>query len=182
MLLLKVMVARRRKGPVYWNQPKGDIKKSTPRALAAGVALFCVAVIGGIGYTYYTDSRSQPLPAVAAPAVVPTSQPFTKHTEPPANAAVGVAVESFSSLAKIGSDASISIGTTPGATCKIEVLYDKVPAMDPGLKPQIADDFGSVTWDWAIGPATPPGMWPVNITCSRNKHSGFVQAQLDVSR
>lgn len=176
------MVARRRKGPVYWGQTKTDIKKSTSRALAVGVALFCATLIAGIIYTYYIDGHSEPTSAIepAAP-ITSTTEPFQNHPKPPANAAVGVSVQAFSSLVNIGDEASISISTTPGATCKIQVLYDKVPAMDPGLKQQVADDFGSVTWDWTVGPATPSGMWPVNITCARNGHSGFVQASLDVS-
>lgn len=175
------MARGKRKGPIYHGQPTRLVPSSARRALASGVALFLVLVVAGIAYTFFSDSQASPKAAAQSSVLSADSIQPIRPVKPAANAPVGAAVEAFSSLVTLGSDASISVRTLPGSKCKIEVLYNKIPAVDPGLSPKIADDFGTVSWDWTVGPDTLPGMWPVNVTCARHGRMGFVQATLDVS-
>jgi hypothetical protein len=169
----------RRKGPVYRGLPKSTAPKSLRRAGVSFVVLAVISLTAGIGYTFYADRKSSV--TLASTPYSATTPQLIKPKVPPANAKVGVAVETFSSLVKPGSDASISVRTTSGSTCKIDVRYNNLPAHDPGLTPQTADDFGTASWTWTVSPATPTGMWPVKITCSRGGQSGVVQVTLAVN-
>lgn len=176
------MRRRRRKGPVYRGQTQTEIPKSARRAVVSGIVLFAAALVLGGGYTFYMDRSTMPSSSAIAPTNATSTYQEIKPVKPAANAQEGAAVEASTSLVKIGDPASISVRTNAGSSCKIAVLYDKIASTESGLGPQTADDFGTVTWDWTIGPATPIGMWPVNITCVYHGRTGFVQTNLDVTK
>ncbi len=176
------MLGGRRPGPVYRGQPKVKVPKSARNVALSAVVLFMMAFAGGIGYTFYMDSNSEPK-AVAAAPVSSTAQPSViKPVQPAADAKESAAVEAFTSMVAVNTNASISVKTNAGSACTIMVLYNNLPAKDSGLVPKLADDFGNVTWSWTVGPDTPLGMWPININCAYHGKSAFVQAQLDVTK
>ncbi len=65
-----------------------------------------------------------------------------------------------------GSYADVEIKTKSGATGSIEVDYKSGPSHAQGLKPQIANSQGIITWRWDVGTHTTPGTWPVHISVS----------------
>lgn len=140
-----------------------------------------LATVGGIGYTYYSDQNSTTKPIATAAAAPEIQEPTITRAAPTPNTPVGVSIEAIDSMVVVNTQASVSVRTTRGAACMIKVLYNKVPAHDSGLVPKTADDFGNVTWTWLVGADTPPGMWPVTITCALNGKSGVVQGNLDVT-
>lgn len=149
--------------------------------MVSSAVLFVLIVLGGFTYTFFMDKQAQPTSAIAKSSA-PTELSI-KPTKPAPNNAVGASVESISSLVYAGTQASLSVKTTPGATCIVAILYYKTtPATDSGLTPQIADDFGTATWNWTVSPAAPLGLWPVNVTCSYHGKSAVVQTQLDISK
>jgi len=150
--------------------------------LFSAATLFVLSIIIGFAYTFFSDKGTSPTSAINTPATPAVNYNIKPRTSDP-NAPVGVAVESFSSLVYPGGQAYLAVKTNPGAVCVVAIMYYKTtPATDAGLGPQTADDFGTANWDWKVSPAAPTGFWPVNITCSHNKKSGVVQAQLDISQ
>lgn len=69
-----------------------------------------------------------------------------------------------------GSTASMTIQTTPKATCWV-VIHQK---FDPGTKQDLvhkaADANGLVKWTWKVGGLTNPGSKPITVTCSGSSH------------
>jgi hypothetical protein len=149
------------------------------KVLTSAVVLLLLLVGVGIAYTYMDSGKDLAASAktVAAPTYAAVQPPKISP-----NAREGVAVEMISSPVSPGSTASISVHTNPTSTCKISVLYNKVAAVDPGLAPKVADDYGSVSWTWTVGSSTPLGTWPVTVTCVFNGRDGVVQGDLEVAK
>jgi len=175
------MTRGKRKGPVYRGQRAQRVPSSLRRALLSGVLLFLILVAAGIAYTFFSNPSANVPVAAASPTLDANSIRPIRAVKPAASAPEGASVEAFSSLVPVGSEASISVRTLPTSKCKIEVLYNKIPALSPDLTPKVADDYGTVSWDWMVGPDTLPGMWPVSVTCAYHGRTGFVQVTLDVS-
>jgi hypothetical protein len=152
----------------------------TVRNIAISFVVILVIAVGtGAAYTWYMGTQKVASTVVAEPVV--TTSPVIKPTKPAENASVGVSVQSLLTPITPGSNTSITIRTTPSATCIISVVYNDVPSTDSGLKAQQADDFGMATWTWTVGPSVPLGKWPVKVTCTYNKKSGVVQGDLVVA-
>jgi hypothetical protein len=118
--------------------------------------------------------------AIAAP-VQPTPPATIKAIKPATNAVVGASVQEITIPVAPGANASISIKTVPTASCNISVIYDKTASKDSGLSVKRADDFGIITWTWTVDKSAPIGTWPVKVTCTYNKKSAVVQADLLVA-
>lgn len=83
---------------------------------------------------------------------------------------------------KAGSNTTISVKTTPKATCSISVVYAGAASTDSGLAPKKADAYGEASWTWTVGASVPAGSWPVKVTCTYKAKSGVVQQSLQVTR
>jgi len=79
-----------------------------------------------------------------------------------------------------GDDATISVQTSPGATCLITVRYKSGPSRARGLTTKTADGKGRVSWTWRVGSRTTPGTWPITITCSSSVQQGTLQTSFVV--
>ncbi len=79
-----------------------------------------------------------------------------------------------------GDDATITVQTTPKASCMITVRYKSGPSRARGLGPQEADAQGRVTWTWRVGSRTTPGKWPVTVTCSSGGRQGTLETSFVV--
>ena len=65
-----------------------------------------------------------------------------------------------------GGIASVSVQTTPGASCSIEYLTPAGPASsDQGLVAKQADISGAASWSWRIGSRSSLGIGTVTVTC-----------------
>jgi hypothetical protein len=97
------------------------------------------------------------------------TQPTTVSTLAPAPQpapAGGVQITSIAG-ARPGGRASVSVQTTPGASCSIAY---RTPAgtssTAQGLTTKTADANGTLSWTWEIGPSTRPGTGTVAVTCN----------------
>jgi hypothetical protein len=155
----------------------------TVRNTVIGVVLLLVLLIGaGVGYTFFFGPTGKEAADTQSTTPAPSPSALPKASKPAADAPVGVSVSSLLSPVAPGSNTSVSIRTLPEAKCKIVVVYNNVPAVDSGLAPKAADEFGTASWTWKVSAAAPEGTWPVNITCERNGKSGFVRGDLVVSK
>jgi hypothetical protein len=66
--------------------------------------------------------------------------------------------------AEPGHTATIAVEAAPNTLCRI-VVVDTSGATVPGLDPKTTDSAGSVGWTWPVDPSTPPGRWPITVSC-----------------
>lgn len=157
--------------------------KFARNTLISITVLMVVAVGLGFGYTWYMGQQdNSEFTTVAVPEVKPKVSETKPIIQDP-NAKVGVSVQSITSPANPGLNASIYIKTNPGATCKITVVYDKTASTDSGLKDKKADEYGMVDWTWTIEDSVPLGKWPVTVTCGLDeKRFAVVSGELVVEK
>ena len=63
------------------------------------------------------------------------------------------------------STATVTVRTTPGTSCAIDVQYKSGSSTAMGLQDEQADASGQLSWSWRIGGNTTLGTWPITITC-----------------
>ncbi|MGB3945269.1 MAG: hypothetical protein WBK76_00310 [Candidatus Saccharimonadales bacterium] len=157
-------------------------KASLRRTANTFLVLMVIAAIGGGAYTWYMGQKAAPIADPGASKI--RSKRIT--TGPPRqdpNANVGVSVQMLSpSEVKPGENASIAIRTNQLANCTITVKYGETLATDSGLIKKTADEYGTVSWSWAVPPTAPDGKAPVKVDCSNKSKSGTVIADLIVKR
>lgn len=172
-------------------EPVGRRKVLFPKplrnVLISAVILLVLLVGAGVAYTLYMDSNGQkdltPEP-VASTSVAP---PITPR-KPAPDAKEGAAVEMLMSPISVGTEESLSVRTNPTSSCKVAVIYgydyDKkqTPISDPALGPQVADEYGTVSWTWTISPSAPLGPGKITVTCVYNGRSAVVLADLVVTK
>lgn len=78
-------------------------------------------------------------------------------------------------------DATLTISTTPGATCSIVVRYKSGPSRAKGLVPKVAGGSGRVSWTWRVGSNTTPGRWPIVVTCQKGGDHGELRTSFEVA-
>jgi hypothetical protein len=156
------------------------IPKSVYITVGSIVALLVLFVGAGASYTWYTGQHSDE--AVSAAEAPAQTTPVPKHEplKPAANAKASASVQSLTSPIAPGMNASVTIKTTPTASCKIVVEYNKVASQDSGLGPKTADEYGIVSWTWTVEKTAPLGKWPVTVTCEYNTRSAVVVGDLEV--
>lgn len=91
-----------------------------------------------------------------------------------------VSLVSLSSPIAPFADATLQIQTTPGANCRITVLYKSGPSRAKGLFPQSADAQGRIAWTWRVGSNTTPGRWPIVVTCEKSGDEGELRTSFEV--
>lgn len=164
---------------------RAPLLKRIPRSVIwaiVGVALLLGLMVGaGAAYIWYVGKNTSKDSAAFADPVQIKQAPIAKPTKPAANAPVGVAVHALTTPITPGSNASITVQTTPEVQCVISVEYNKIASTDSGLVVKTADEYGVVTWSWTVEPAVPLGKWPVNVTCTSDAgKSGMVRGELEV--
>ena len=157
---------------------RARLTRRIKKIMIAVAILLLLLVIAGVIYTWYMglhgDKKTAP----------PLEQPKArKEYSPPAtdpNAAVGVYIQSLTEEVTPGSNAEATVHTQPQADCIIKVAYGNVPSKDSGLSPKRADEYGLVKWSWTIEPDVALGKGTVDVTCSRNKRSGYMHGDLTI--
>lgn len=153
-------------------------RKSARRTLNTLLVLSVLALGAGIAYTWYMGKQK---PALAAEQPTAINKPgIIKPHKVASDAKIGAAIQMFTADVKAGENASMTVRTNPEAECAIVVKYNNVPAKDSGLVTKVADEFGVASWAWTVAPGTPPGKWPVQVTCKNKKYSAVVIGDLIV--
>lgn len=153
-------------------------KRSLRRLVTTSLVLLLLAGGAGVGYTWYmgqqkTLANSEPAPVYKPRAVI-------KPAKIASDAPLGVSVQTFTPEAKPGDNASVTIRTNPEAECSVVVKYGTTQAVDSGLVPKLADEYGVASWSWTIAPGAAAGEAPVTVTCKNKKHSAVVVADVIV--
>lgn len=149
------------------------------RGVAFGVVLIATILIGiGFIYTWYSGKNAR---IVQEKVENEKSTNIIKHNAPPQDAAVGVSVQTLTQQVIPGSEVSMSVRTTDGASCKIAVMNDSKQSMtDSDLVTKTADEYGMVNWTWTVPYSAALGSWNVDVNCYRYAKSGFGRGELIV--
>ena len=157
---------------------KVDAKHRIKTITISTLVILFVLVLAGVAYTWYNGQQP------ASIAKVPTSnEPQAKQIVPAKldkNVQESAAVQTLTSPIAPGDNAMISIKTNPTSACKISVVYNNVAAVDSGLAPRKADNFGTVNWAWTVPRGTPLGSWPFTVTCEYFGKTAVVTQDLRV--
>jgi len=84
-------------------------------------------------------------------------------TQPPPAAVV---ITVLSSPVQRGTRATVSAVAPPRARCRAAVAYPGTSTPTTALGLHTATARGDVSWAWTVAARTPPGQWPLSITCS----------------
>ena len=115
---------------------------------------------------------------------VPAATPFaTKFhpTEPP-DVVFDLPVKLTKRTASVARNtkASVTIKTTKGAECGIDVQYPTGSSTAAALGPKIASSKGAITWKWLVGRNASKGKVPIVITCTLGDQSGRLDTSFKV--
>lgn len=114
---------------------------------------------------------------------VPATPFATKFhpTEPP-DVAFDLPVKLTKRTASVARNAraSVTIKTTAGAECGIDVQYKSGSPSADGLEPKVANAKGAVTWKWLVARSTSTGRAPIVITCTLGDQSGRLDTSFKV--
>ena len=141
---------------------KDSFESSLKRAVCAGTMTLAAAQ-ANIGIHWVHVYYVIPL-AASAPPPGASAQP----TAAPVPASLTVTFVSLPDPAIPGSTASMSVATSPGATCSAKVTWPSgTVSAAAGLKATpIASSDGLVSWTWNVGSTTKPGTAKAAVTCA----------------
>ena len=115
-----------------------------------------------------------------APAATPFATKF-HPTEPP-DVVFDLPVKLTKRTASVARNAkaSMTIKTTKGAECGIDVQYRSGSPSAAGLEPKVANSKGAVAWKWLVARSTSKGTVPVVITCTLGDQAGRLDTSFKV--
>lgn len=102
-------------------------------------------------------------------------------TDPPTAKPLSVKVTKRTKSVRRNSTASVTIKTSKGARCSIDVQYSSGSATAKGLDSKKANSSGGITWKWKVGSNTTRGTWPIDIWCELGDRSGSVSTEFKVT-
>lgn len=155
-----------------------DAKRRVKTVIISTFVILAVIVVAGVAYTWY-NGQQPPAEAKTDVSTEPQAKQIIPKT-PDKNIQESAAVQTVTSPIAPGDNAMISIKTNPTSTCKISVIYNNVAAVDSGLTPRKADNFGTVNWAWTVPKGTPLGSWPISVTCEYYGKTAVVTQDLRV--
>ena len=143
--------------------------------------LVVVLLLAGCGGAEGSSTDGLVLGETAVPAA---AKPFaTKFhpTEPP-DVVFDLPVKLTKRTASVarGARASVTIKTTKGAECGIDVQYKSGSSTAAGLEPKVANAKGAVTWKWLVARNASKGRAPIVITCTLGDLSGRLDTAVKV--
>jgi len=115
---------------------------------------------------------------------VPAAEPLATKTHPtePPDVVFDLAVKLTKRTASVARNAAaaVTIRTTKGAECGIDVHYAAGSSTAEGLEPKIANSKGAITWKWLVARNTSKGSVPIVITCTLGDLSGRLDTSFKV--
>ncbi len=92
---------------------------------------------------------------------------------------LSVRVVSVISPVRAGSQATLTVKTSPGAQCTPSV-QGRSGATVKVFPKRVADAHGMATWTWQVPVETAAGPWPVTITCVSSSPNGTIRSEASV--
>ena len=139
------------------------------------VALF-LAGCGGAG----GDSTPSPVPSVVPAAQAPLATKFVPSPAPDVVFDLPVKLTKRTASVARNASASVTIETTEGAECGIDVQYKSGSSSAKGLEPKIANANGAIRWKWLVGRSESKGTTPIVIVCTLAERVGRLETSFKV--
>ena len=170
-----------------------------PREPAASLP---AATFAAIASPESTRSAPTPTPPATVEPVVPTEEPTTAPTpvitpvpeptlaptpevtpipEPTDAPPLSVTKVSLTASVCNGCTASVTIKTSAGAYCTIDVVYNSGSSTAAGLGPKTAGSTEKIKWSWKVGTRTATGTYPIYIDCSKGDRNGTLTLSFKVT-
>jgi hypothetical protein len=137
-----------------------------------------VAGCGGAAPSASTDPGPDgPSPAPSGAVLAEKNHP----TDPP-DVIFDLAVKVTKRTASVGRNAraSVTVKTTKGAECGIDVQYASGSATADGLEPKTTNASGVITWKWVVARDVKKATVPIVITCTLGDQSGRADTSFKV--
>jgi hypothetical protein len=143
------------------------------------IAAFLVVACGG------SEGGATASPGLVGPSAVPAAQrpAATKMVGSQAPDVVfdlGVKLTKRTTSVARNTNASVTVETTKGAECGIDVPYASGSSSAKGLEPKIANSKGAVTWKWLVGRNESKGLVPIVVTCTLGERLGRLDTRFRV--
>jgi len=133
---------------------------------------------GGAGQSASID------PALSGPSAAPSGAVLADKNHPtdPPDVVFDLAVKVTKRTASVARNAraSVTIKTTKGAECGIDVQYASGSSTADGLEPKTTNASGVITWKWVVARDVKKGSVPIVITCTLGDQSGRADTSFKV--
>jgi micrococcal nuclease len=143
--------------------------------------LILALVVAGCGGAAQSASTG---PRLGGPSAAPSGGVLAERTDPTdaPDVVFDFAVKVTKRTASVARNAraSVTIKTTTGAECGIDVQYPSGSSTADGLEPQTANASGAITWKWVVTRDVKKGSVPIVITCTLGDQSGRADTSFKV--
>ncbi len=104
------------------------------------------------------------------------------HPTDPPDVVFDLAVKVTKRTASVARNAraSVTIKTTTGAECGIDVQYPSGSSTADGLEPKTTNTSGAITWKWVVAKDVKKGGVPIVITCTLGDQTGRADTSFKV--
>ena len=104
------------------------------------------------------------------------------HPTDPPDVVFDLAVKVTKRTASVARNAraSVSIKTTTGAECGIDVQYPSGSSTADGLEPKTTNASGAITWKWIVARDIKKASVPIVITCTLGDQTGRADTSFKV--
>ena len=137
-----------------------------------------VAGCGGAAQSASTD------PGLVGQSAAPSGAVLAEKNHPtdPPDVVFDLAVKVTKRTASVARNerAAVTVKTTKGAECGIDVQYASGSSTADGLEPKTTNASGVITWKWVVARDVKKGTVPVVITCTLGDQSGRADTSFKV--
>ena len=143
--------------------------------------LILVLVVAGCGGAAQSASTD---PGLGGPSAAPSGAVLADKNHPtdPPDVVFDLAVKVTKRTASVARNAraSVTVKTTKGAECGIDVQYASGSSTADGLEPKTTNTSGVITWKWVVARDVKKGTVPIVITCTLGDQSGRADTSFKV--
>ena len=143
--------------------------------------LILALVVAGCGGPAASGSGG---PGLSGPSAAPSGAVLGEKNHPtdPPDVVFDLAVKVTKRTASVARNAraSVTIQTTTGAECGIDVQYPSGSSTADGLEPKTTNASGAITWKWVVARDVKKGGVPIVITCTLGDRTGRADTSFKV--
>jgi hypothetical protein len=143
--------------------------------------LILAIVVAGCGGAAASGSTG---PGLGGPPAAPSGGVLADKNHPtdPPDVVFDLAVKVTKRTASVARNAraSVTIKTTTGAECGIDVQYPSGSSTADGLEPKTTNSSGAITWKWLVARDVKKGGVPIVITCTLGDQTGRADTNFKV--
>jgi hypothetical protein len=143
--------------------------------------LILALVVAGCGAAGPSGSSDLALDGASAAPSGAVLADKSHPTDPP-DVVFDLAVKVTKRTASVARNAraSVSIKTTTGAECGIDVQYPSGSSTADGLEPKTTNASGAITWKWIVARDIKKASVPIVITCTLGDQTGRADTSFKV--